>query len=297
MRSGLRSAILGAIARLRRDRHQERPYGAENERDRRDYEDDTAAHRQTPTSDVLRAEWTALQTLIREIHRSEEQHQASERELGAAQLRTAKGLNWVTGIGAVVGVVGLLIVGGSLVVAIRTANDARDALHASQRPWIVADRTIFNEPAIITDTRMSVNVTTTLKNAGRSIGTKALTWINLAFNGVTLGTNLVEDPCTVVNRNRKSVPANTTYFPGAVLAPRDEVNGRFVLGSDKTLDPHVWKLIRRSGYTGIFLLGCTKYFDQFNIEHTTRFCFREQEKPDVNNMFKFEHCGSYEDAN
>jgi hypothetical protein len=65
-----------------------------------DPEDQPADNGQQPAADVLRPEWAALQAAIREIHRSEEEHQANERNIWATQLRTAKGLNWITAIGA-----------------------------------------------------------------------------------------------------------------------------------------------------------------------------------------------------
>jgi hypothetical protein len=81
---------------------------------------------------MLRAEWVALQTLIREIHRSEEQHQRAERDLGAAQLRTAKGLNWVTAVGAIFAFLGLLGVTASLIIARQAAEDGRIAANAAR---------------------------------------------------------------------------------------------------------------------------------------------------------------------
>src|SRR5215472_9323844 len=53
---------------------------------------------QQSASDIPPAEWAALQTLIREIHRNEQDQQAAERELAAAQLRTAKSLNRITAV-------------------------------------------------------------------------------------------------------------------------------------------------------------------------------------------------------
>jgi hypothetical protein len=132
MQSGLRSAILGVIVRLRRGHHQERPHGAESEGDHRKHKDDTANHREAPTADMLRAEWATFQTLIREIHRSEEQHQRAERDLGAAQLRAAKGLNWVTAIGATLSFLALLGVIASVIIAKRAADDGRIAAEAAR---------------------------------------------------------------------------------------------------------------------------------------------------------------------
>ena len=58
----------------------------------------TPKHSQHPANDKLRGEWTGFQVDVREIL-SEEDHQAAQRKLGAAQLRIAKGLNRITAIG------------------------------------------------------------------------------------------------------------------------------------------------------------------------------------------------------
>ena len=82
------------------------------------------------------AEWAALQTLIREIHQSEEDHRAAEREFGAAQLRTAKSLNRITVAGAIVGAITSVGIIGSLVITKIAADDAHTALVAANRAWI-----------------------------------------------------------------------------------------------------------------------------------------------------------------
>ena len=81
-------------------------------------------------------EWAAFQTLIREIHRSEEDQQAAERELGAAQLKSAKGLNRITAVAAIVGAISSLGIIGSLIIAKIAADDAHMALVAANRAWI-----------------------------------------------------------------------------------------------------------------------------------------------------------------
>jgi hypothetical protein len=77
---------------------------------RRDGEETVAPASQDEQSenDIPPAEWTAFQTLIREIHRSERDQQAAERELAAAQLQTAKSLNRITAVGAIVGAISSL---------------------------------------------------------------------------------------------------------------------------------------------------------------------------------------------
>jgi uncharacterized protein YcsI (UPF0317 family) len=62
----------------------------------------TPKHSQHPANDKLQDESAGFQAVIGEIL-SEEDHQAAQRKLGAAQLRIAKGLNRITAIGAIVG--------------------------------------------------------------------------------------------------------------------------------------------------------------------------------------------------
>src|SRR5271156_3282281 len=99
MRWRVKSALL-AVNTWIRTISNKIPSHPEDHRNSPQEEKTTAYHGQEPAADMLRAEWAAFQTLIREIHRSEEEHQASERNIWAAQLRTAKSLNWVTAIGA-----------------------------------------------------------------------------------------------------------------------------------------------------------------------------------------------------
>src|SRR5499427_11107417 len=88
-----------------------------------------------PTNDKLRGEWAGFQAVIGEIL-SEEDHQAAQRKLGAAQLRIAKGLNRITAIGAIVGAISSLGIIGSLVITKIAADDAHMALVAANRAWI-----------------------------------------------------------------------------------------------------------------------------------------------------------------
>ena len=71
-------------------------------------------HNQQPENDKPRGEWATFEAVIGEIL-SEEDHQAAQRKLGAAQLRIAKGLNRITTIGAIVGLISSLGIIGSLV--------------------------------------------------------------------------------------------------------------------------------------------------------------------------------------
>ena len=61
-------------------------------------------HGQQPENEKLRGERAGFQAVIGEIL-SEEDHQAAQRKLGAAQLRISRSLNRITAIGAIVGLI------------------------------------------------------------------------------------------------------------------------------------------------------------------------------------------------
>jgi hypothetical protein len=85
-----------------------RPNSPQDDRYHGQNEKDAARNGEQPASDMLHTEWAAFQALIREIHRSEEEHKATEHDLGVAQLRTAKGLNRITIVRAAFNFTGLL---------------------------------------------------------------------------------------------------------------------------------------------------------------------------------------------
>jgi len=130
MRLDLR-AILAAMSGI-----YPKPHRPQDERRDRQGIDAAASHDQQSASELPPAEWAAFQTLIREIHRSERDQQAAERELAAAQLRTAKSLNRITAVGAIVGAISSLGIIGSLVIAKIGADDAHMALVVANRAWI-----------------------------------------------------------------------------------------------------------------------------------------------------------------
>jgi len=92
-------------------------------------------HSQQPENEKLRGESAGFQAVIGEIL-GEEDHQAAQRKLGAAQLRIARGLNRITAIGAIVGLISSLGIIGSLVITKFAADDAHMALVAANRAWI-----------------------------------------------------------------------------------------------------------------------------------------------------------------
>ena len=130
MRLDLR-AILATMSGLHSKTH-----GRQHQRpDHQEIDAAESADRQSE-NDIPSTQLAALQTLIREIHSSEQDQQAAERELAAAQLQTAKSLNRITAVGAIVGAISSLGVIGSLFIAKIAADDAHTALVAANRAWI-----------------------------------------------------------------------------------------------------------------------------------------------------------------
>ena len=131
MRLNLRLAFLAATAWLR-----PRPNRTQDHRRDRLEANAPPDPGQQPANGMPEAESAAFQTLVREIHRSEEEHQATERSIWADQLRTASRLNWISAIGAIVGAIGSLGIIVSLVIAKKAADDAHMAVVAANRAWI-----------------------------------------------------------------------------------------------------------------------------------------------------------------
>jgi hypothetical protein len=152
----------------------ERPHDSQEDGNPGETSESTGSDGHQQKTDVLYAEWAAFQSLIGEIHKSEKEHQAAERNLGAAQNRTAKSLNWITGIGTAVGLVGSIGVIGSLIIAKGAADDARDALHKSQRPWVVAESAETFKLATDNDIYCKVGYKVLIKNTGNSVATNLL---------------------------------------------------------------------------------------------------------------------------
>src|SRR5262249_50924988 len=114
MRLNLRLAFLAATAWLRPRPNRTQDY-------RRNRLEAPLDPRRQPANGNLEEESAAFQALVREIHRSEEEHQANERSIWADQLRTASHLNWISAIGAIVGAIGSLGIIVSLVIAKKAA--------------------------------------------------------------------------------------------------------------------------------------------------------------------------------
>jgi hypothetical protein len=137
MRWRLRAAMLAAVAWIRR--LNQRPNDPEHDRNKSNKKKAPTSHRQEPeSSSLLKAEWSAPQTLVREMHENEKQHQAAENKTWAAQLRAAKGLNRITGIGAIAGLLGLMGVAASVIIAKRAADDGHTAADAAKQSADIA---------------------------------------------------------------------------------------------------------------------------------------------------------------
>ena len=116
MRLNLRVAFLAAITWLKQGQTK-----MQDHRHDRQKANAIPKHGQQPENEKLRGERAGFQAVIGEIL-SEEDHQAAQRKLGAAQLRIARSLNRITAIGAIVGLISSLGIIGSLVQRFQNIN-------------------------------------------------------------------------------------------------------------------------------------------------------------------------------
>src|SRR5437899_5701847 len=110
-----KAALAALFLRLRALLEQQ-PCDAQHDGKRSDGESTAADHGQQSATDVLHAEQTAIHAALREIAANEKDHQASERDFWARQIRAAHGLNWITLIGAFVAILGLVAIAASLLI-------------------------------------------------------------------------------------------------------------------------------------------------------------------------------------
>lgn len=219
-------------------------------------------------------EWAAFQTLIREIHRSEEDQRAAERELGAAQLKTAKGLNRVTAVGAVVGAISSLGVIGSLFIAKIAADDAHMALVAANRAWIGPVKATI--PAIpIAPPTEDIAVPLPFRNTGREPATDA--WIiggsesisiDATYDEIHAKEQSFEDYCFSIPAAKQMASAQSVVvFPSGDA--NNDYNGSITISSD-LID---WDVIYGRKY--VFVHACVVY-QTFGEVRRTSVCYYAQ---------------------
>src|SRR5215510_723218 len=177
-------------------------------------------HSQQPENEKLRGEWAGFQAVIGEIL-SEEDHQAAQRKLGAAQLRIARGLNRITAIGAIVGLISSLGIIGSLVITKFAADDAHMALVAANRAWISPVSATLG--AIPSDPPTeSITVPVPFRNTGHEPATDASTVsgsdsisIDATYDQIHAKERAFEDYCFSISGTKDVASAvSIVIFPG-----------------------------------------------------------------------------------
>ncbi len=179
-------------------------------------------------------------------------------------------------------------------VTIIALNDARDALHQSQRPWLVATHTELRGPFVAAGDEFSVDLVVSVKNVGNSLAMNTWVWptIQPGRNGDW------RKPCAQLNAYRTAVVTGEASTPGSyrpdgmIIAPGDENNSSATVGSQGA------KLSEAQSHDpgAFYIMGCIEYADQFSIHHTTRFCFWRNGPIAADGLRSFVHCNSSETA-
>jgi hypothetical protein len=234
----------------------------------------TPEHSQQPANDKLEPEWAGFEALIREIHRSEEDHQAAQRKLGAAQLRIAKGLNRISAIGAIVGAITSLGIIGSLVIAKIAADDAHMALVAANRAWISpVSATLGAIPSAPPTEGMTVLVP--FRNTGHEPATDAYIIsgtdsisIDATYDEIHAKEQSFEDYCLSLSGATDDASAvSIVIFPGG--SATNDYNGSITIRPD-LID---WDVVYGKKY--VFLHACVVYQTFGQVRHTS-VCYYSQ---------------------
>jgi hypothetical protein len=258
---------------LRSCRLQQPPSYSHRDRQHTEAEQNASDDSGEPKAGVWRA--PAIELAIREIREEQEEHQARERDFWARQLRAAHCLNHITLGGAIIAVGALIFVGLSVLVAKRSADDAREALHASQRPWAVAQKIepYRRLPDNVDDIYCHhIGYEVTIGNTGNSVATRII--INsraLQFQSITTHFNDVKTELKKLWANSSKDKAT-----GIVLAPGQTSKVVRCPWYSDGADPTA-----KDALIGNYIvIGYIEYFDQFDLLHHTRFAF----KPDMDSI-------------
>lgn len=219
-------------------------------------------------------ETAAVQALIREIHRSEQDQHAAERELGAAQLKTARSLNRITAVGAILGAITSLGIIGSLVIAKIAADDAHMALVAANRAWIGPVKATL---AAIPNAPPTEDIAVPLpfRNTGREPATDAA--IVGGADSISIGATYDEihakeqsfaDYCFAIPAaNQMASAQSVVVFPSGDA--RNDYNGSITISSD-LID---WDVVYGRKY--VFIHACVIY-QTFGEVRRTSVCYYAQ---------------------
>ena len=239
----------------------------QDHRDDRREANPTPEHGQHPTNDKLRGEWAGLQAVIGEIL-SEEDHQAAQRKLGAAQLRLAQGLNRVTAIGAIVGAISSLGIIGSLIITKIAADDAHMALVAANRAWISPVSATLGAIPSAPPTE-AITVPVPFRNTGHEPATDASIVsasdsiaIAATYDQIHAKEQAFEDYCLSISSPKGDKSAvSIVIFPGT--SATNDHNGSITI-SPEVID---WDAVYGRKY--VFLHACVMYQTFGKVRHTS----------------------------
>ena len=228
----------------------------------------TPNHSQQPSNETPRTEWELFQALIREIHRSEEDHRAAERKFGAAQLRTAKGLTRITAVGAIVGAISSLGIIGSLVIAKIAADDAHMALVAANRAWIGPVKATLGAIPSAPPTE-DITVPLPFRNTGHEpatdasiIGGSDSISIDATYDEIHAKEQSFEDYCFFIPAAKQMASAESiVVFPSGDA--NNDYNGSITMRTD-LID---WDVVYGRKY--VFVHACVVYQTFGEVRHTS----------------------------
>src|SRR5215469_6581810 len=258
MHLNLRVAFLATIAWLRPNKLQDH---------RHDRQEATAKPSQHPANHKLQDESAGLQAVIGEIL-SEEDHQAAQRKLEAAQLRIAKGLNRITAIGAIVGAVSSLGIIGSLVITKIAADDAHMALVAANRAWISPVSATLSAIPSAPPTE-GITVLVPFRNTGHEPATDASiisgtdsSSIDATYDQIHAKERAFEDYCFSI-----SVTKDDASAVSIVIFPEGSASNDY--RGSITIKPDVidWGVVYGKKY--LFLHACVVYQTFGKVRHTS----------------------------
>ena len=227
----------------------------------------TPKHSQHPANDKLRGESAGFQAVIGEIL-SEEDHQAAQRKLGAAQLRIAKGLNRITAIGAIVGAISSLGIIGSLVITKIAADDAHMALVAANRAWISPVNATLGAIPSAPPTE-AINVPVPFRNTGHQPATDASIvngsdsiGIDASYDQIHAKERAFEDYCFSISGPKDDTSTvSIVIFPGG--SATNYYSGSIAISPD-VID---WNAVYGKKY--VFLHACVVYQTFSEVRHTS----------------------------
>jgi hypothetical protein len=268
MRLDLKVAFIAAITWLNA-----RPNNMQDHRHDRQEANAVLKHSHQPENEILRGERAGFRAVVGEIL-SEEDHQAAQRKLGAAQLRMARGLNRITAIGAIVGLISSLGIIGSLVITKFAADDAHMALVAANRAWISPVSATLGAMPSAPPTE-AITVPVPFRNTGHEPATNSFIinssdsiTINATYDEIHAKERAFEDYCFSISGPTDDASAvSVVIFPGGSAA--NGYNGSITIRPD-LID---WDVVYGKKY--VFLHACVVYQTFGQVRHTS-VCYYSQ---------------------